>query len=394
MDPKNHPAITVSNIKNFIPITLEMETSQYASWAELFKIHCRAFQVLEHLSPRQVDPPAAAAKDADKEKSSDSDKQKSSAKDDDIWNRLDAIVLQWIYGTISHDLLSTIIRPDSTASYAWTALKSIFHDNQTTRAVLLQKKFANTKLDSFPSMTAYCQEVKMLSDQLANVGSPVNEQTLVIQLLSGLNEAYGSAATIIQNKDPFPTFYEARSQLILEETTKANRVANDTAFHTSHQPPNSNTNTSTQPTFNRNGNRGRGRHRGRGRGRTSTSTFPSQYPHSQQPPTYYPPFGAHSQQPTAQTHSPSYWTQPNNNYWPAPPCPYPTTLPSRPNNPNPSQGILGPRPQQAYTATEPAHIPTELGQAFNSFTLNPPDQNWYMDTGATGSPHAGAPPSM
>ncbi|XP_021986027.1 uncharacterized protein LOC110882269 [Helianthus annuus] len=166
-----------------------METSEYASWAELFKLHCRAYQVLDHLSPCQIETSSAAAKDTDKEKSSDS-------KTDDVWDRLDAIVLQWIYGTISHYLLSTIIRPNSTACYAWTALKSIFHDNQETRAVLLQRKFANVKLDSFPSMSAYCQEVKILSDQLANVGSPVTEHTLVIQLITGLNEAYGGGGSV------------------------------------------------------------------------------------------------------------------------------------------------------------------------------------------------------
>ncbi|KAJ0483623.1 hypothetical protein HanIR_Chr13g0666811 [Helianthus annuus] len=153
MDPKNYPAITVNNIKNFIPITLEVETSQYASWAELFKIHCRAFEVLDHLAPRDKTEQAATSAEADK------DKPKAPAVDDDVWKRLDAIVLQWIYGTISNDLLCTIIRPDSTANYAWTALKSIFHDNQATRAVLLQQKFANLKLNSFPSMSAYVQEV-------------------------------------------------------------------------------------------------------------------------------------------------------------------------------------------------------------------------------------------
>ncbi|KAJ9566206.1 hypothetical protein OSB04_002172 [Centaurea solstitialis] len=41
---KFHPALAVNNIKNFVPITLEMEKGQYSSWAELFKIHCRAYQ--------------------------------------------------------------------------------------------------------------------------------------------------------------------------------------------------------------------------------------------------------------------------------------------------------------------------------------------------------------
>ncbi|XP_022004301.1 uncharacterized protein LOC110901837 [Helianthus annuus] len=116
MDPKNHPAITVTNIKAHIPVTLELETSQYATWAKLFKIHCCVYQVVDHLSPR---------KETDKDKEKDS----AGSTSDDNWDRLDAIVLQWIYGTISSDLLSTIIRPDSTAAYAWTAIKSIFHDN-------------------------------------------------------------------------------------------------------------------------------------------------------------------------------------------------------------------------------------------------------------------------
>ncbi|KAJ0613995.1 putative RNA-directed DNA polymerase [Helianthus annuus] len=231
MDPKTHPAITVTNIKNFIPITLEIESSQYASWAELFKIHCRAFQVLNHLSlkPECTSTPQPAA--------TEGAKPDASSDPDETWSRLDAIVLQWIYGTISNDLLSTIIRPDSTACYAWAALKSLFHDNEATRVVLLQKKFTNLKLDSFQSMAAYCQETKVISDQLANVGAPVTEKNLVIQLLSGLNEAYGGTASILQNTKPFPTFYEARSALTLEETTKANHASSESALHTTTTPP-------------------------------------------------------------------------------------------------------------------------------------------------------------
>ncbi|KAJ0872624.1 putative RNA-directed DNA polymerase [Helianthus annuus] len=233
----------------------------------------RAYEVIDHLSPRLQTKPPAASTEAGKEP----DDQSSSPVTGDVWKRLDAIVLQWIYGTISTDLLSTIIRPDSTAHYAWTALKSIFHDNQATRAVLLHQKFVNVKLDSFPSMAAYVQEVKVLSDQLANVGSPVTEHTLVIQLLTGLNEAYGGIASILQNTKPFPTFYEARSQLILEETTKANRVSHDTALNTSHQssPPSLPSNPSPPPvhTYTRGRGRGRGRGHGRGRGRNPSPSW-------------------------------------------------------------------------------------------------------------------------
>ena len=72
-----HPATTVSNIKSFIPVTLEMESGQYASWSELFKIHCRAFLVHDHLSP---------IRDPSKPATSPFDKESQPPKPDDEWD--------------------------------------------------------------------------------------------------------------------------------------------------------------------------------------------------------------------------------------------------------------------------------------------------------------------
>ncbi|PNX56848.1 hypothetical protein L195_g050093, partial [Trifolium pratense] len=101
-----HPALTVNNIRNFIPITLEMETSHYSSWAELFKIHCTVYEVIDHIIPTQSDGKAAAV--VSDPNGSDKEKDKSVKSTKELWPRLDAIVLQWIYGTISRDLLHTI----------------------------------------------------------------------------------------------------------------------------------------------------------------------------------------------------------------------------------------------------------------------------------------------
>jgi len=65
----------------------------------------------------------------------------------------------------------------------------------------------------------------MLADQLANVGAPVSNQRLVLQLITGLNENYDGVATILQQSNPLASFYEARSRLILEETRKAKQLA-------------------------------------------------------------------------------------------------------------------------------------------------------------------------
>nr|KAJ0225416.1 hypothetical protein LSAT_V11C100033530 [Lactuca sativa] len=80
----------------------------------------------------------------------------------ETWSRLDAIVLQWIYGTISNDLLHTILKPNTSASQAWTALENIFQDNQSTRVVYLDSKFVSMRLDHHPNISSYCQAMKML----------------------------------------------------------------------------------------------------------------------------------------------------------------------------------------------------------------------------------------
>lgn len=73
-------------------------------------------------------------------------------------------------------------------------------------------------------------------------------------------------------------------------------------------------------------------------------------------------------------------------------CPYPTQQVWRPLilpmiTPQ-QQGVLGstPRPQQAaqQALLAPGSFhPTELSTFFNSLSLQPPDSNWCMDTGAT-----------
>ncbi|CAH9089571.1 unnamed protein product [Cuscuta epithymum] len=214
-----HPALTVSNIKNFIPITLDMENVEYSSWAELFKITPRAYQVLDHIFPSSDD-------DDDDSSTTMPDSPTpeqilNKAESQALWTRLDAIVLQWIYGTISHELLHTIIEPDSTAQEAWDRITDIFQDNKHTRAVHLESQFSNTRLEDFPNVLSYCKALKTLATKLANVGSPVNNDRLVLRMVNGLSESYDTIASIIQQTKPLPLFFNARSMVVLEETRKS-----------------------------------------------------------------------------------------------------------------------------------------------------------------------------
>ncbi|XP_074327142.1 uncharacterized protein LOC141665058 [Apium graveolens] len=170
-----------------------MENVQYSSWAELFKITARAYQVLDHIVP-----PSATEKAKEALSKTETDKN--------LWDRLDAIVLQWIYGTISTDLLHTILEPSSTAQQACDRLRDVFQDNRNSRALYLGNQFSSTFLQDFPNCSAYCEKLKVLADQLANIGSPVSNDRLVLRLVAGLNENYSGIATIIQQSDPLPNF--------------------------------------------------------------------------------------------------------------------------------------------------------------------------------------------
>ncbi|XP_050897718.1 uncharacterized protein LOC127104581 [Lathyrus oleraceus] len=112
------------------------------------------------------------------------------------------------------------------------------HDNQNVRVVTLEQEFSN-RMKDFPNVSPYCQRLKMFSDQLRNVGSLVKNHRLVLQLISGLPEAYHSVATLIRQSNPLPAFYQARSMLTLEEAgmAKMANTCSHAAMHTTHPKP-------------------------------------------------------------------------------------------------------------------------------------------------------------
>ncbi|KAJ9543733.1 hypothetical protein OSB04_023440 [Centaurea solstitialis] len=314
-----HPAQTVNNIRNLIPLTLDTQKVQYHSWVELFQVAARAHCVLDHIDGTSPDPTIPKEK----------------------WQQLDAIVLSWIYGTISEDLLLTILKSGSTAREAWLRIKNLFHDNKSARAADLEQQFIHTKLDNFSSVSSYCQHLKMLSDQLSDVDQQVSDQRLVLQLINGLTPVFDTVGSIISQLSPLPSFDTARSIDIFPTRTISS--SNRNRGRTNNK---SNRNT-----------------RGSQTSRVNQSS-PSGWPTSAQWPPYY-------------------WGG-----WALPPCPYPTTpacLPPRGS----SQGLLGPAPRapQAFFASPPDNNPelqsTALPNAFSAMTLQQPEDTWYMDTGAS-----------
>ncbi|XP_074352604.1 uncharacterized protein LOC141691744 [Apium graveolens] len=199
-----HPSQTVSNIQNLIPLTLDPQQVQYHSWAELFQVAARTHCVMDHIDDTTPDLMLSKAK----------------------WDQIDVVVLSWIYGIITHDLLLTILKPGSTAREAWLRLKNLLHDNKSARAADLENQFNHDQLENFSSVASYYQHLKMLSDQLSDVDQSVSEQRLVIQLINVLSRDYDTVGIIISYTSPLPSFDIARSMLLREETRRGQHFDN------------------------------------------------------------------------------------------------------------------------------------------------------------------------
>ncbi|XP_057455075.1 uncharacterized protein LOC130746460 [Lotus japonicus] len=108
-------------------------------------------------------------------------------------------------------------------------------------------------MEDFPNVSAYCQRLKHISDQLRNVGAPVSDHRLILQLVSSLTEPFRGVSTLIRQSEPLLPFLKVRSMMILEESSlaKMSGPASQTALHTSASHPRDSDDSSQQRTTNR-----------------------------------------------------------------------------------------------------------------------------------------------
>ncbi|XP_010425211.1 PREDICTED: uncharacterized protein LOC104710330 [Camelina sativa] len=386
----NEKPFSISQIKVYIPITLDMNKLNYQAWRELFETHCTCFGVLGHIDGTSSSTPKTAK----------------------TWTEHDGLVKMWIYGTISESILDTVLTTKATARDLGLTIESLFRDNKAARALELESELRTIVIGDL-TVHAYCQKLKSISDLLANLDSPVTDQALVLHLLNGLSDKFDNIINVIKHKTPFPGFLEARSMLTMEEKRLSKQIS-PTSITTSSAPAllyttsdpqqqslsstNNNTggfNTNNGGSHNNNSggshnnnsggyytnNRGRGRGRSRGRGR---GRFGNNWQQSYFSPPWH--FGN------------SPWTQ---SYFSSPsPLVYPSSPQLMGSNPHyqaqqqrfAQPGLIGPPPTRPPHEAHLAHdqssfspyLPANITQAFNTMSLaDPYNSPWIMDSGAT-----------
>ncbi|XP_022008336.1 uncharacterized protein LOC110907700 [Helianthus annuus] len=256
-----HPAYTVTNIQTKVRI-LDGTKVSYAAWVKLFKLHAKAYKVLDHIDGSN--PP------------------EESHENHETWFEIDALVLQWIYGTVSDKLVVRILDNDGTARSAWVKLENQFLNNKGSRATTLEHEFTTLTIGACSSLEEYCQKLKEIADQLGDVGFRVSDGRLVMQLVRGLPAEYDVTAAIINQTSP--SWDDACTSLQKEQQRQQARLNQNQSVLVSQNPnpTPTDTNTSNQPNhppadtnryppnqYDNTRTRGRGRgYRGRGRGRS------------------------------------------------------------------------------------------------------------------------------
>lgn len=149
---------------------------------------------------------------------------------------------------------------------------NISPDNQDYRAIQLKEHFKSLKKGTL-SIHDYCQNIKTTADSLADVGHPLTDKQLVLQILHGLPRSYSTVANLVSFQTPLPSFLQMQSLLQMEEHRLKEPDPQPTVLYSqtpSHHPQ-------THPTPNSHPSNGRGiyywrsKHgggggRGRGRG--------------------------------------------------------------------------------------------------------------------------------
>ncbi|KAK6118807.1 hypothetical protein DH2020_047442 [Rehmannia glutinosa] len=304
-----HPVLNVTNIRILVPLILDADKVQYTPWATLFRNTAKAFTVLDHIDPT-INKPTDI--------------------DDDLWNRLDAIVLQWLYSTISTDILCKILDEEATTMVAWDRLHNLFQDNKGTRVVHLENQFGATYLNDFSSLVEYCQALKTITMQLSAIGHPISEACLVLQLVAHLTDEYATIATIIQQSNHLPSFDKACLMLDLDRMSRDKNKNGTSSSSTVLTTSNTSSPMSTTPAQQHpSGSGGRGSRDNGGRNNKGKKG-PSQG-------------GGHGYG-RGVGHSPYYgWAGPWASQWDSPPCPYPTKPPQWHGMPSVNtHGLLGP----------------------------------------------------
>jgi hypothetical protein len=206
-------ATTVPNVRQFVNIVLDTTSSNYSIWHDLMLMALARYSLTDHILSNDA------------------------FTDDPVWTRMDAVVLCWLTNMITADLQEVVRERSRPAHHLSLALENQFLDNHETRTLHRDAAFHNFVQGEL-SVTEYCRKLKGMADALADLGSPVDDRILVLNILRGLNQRVEHLGSIIRHSSPFSNFLKVHDDLLEEiHLDTAEPFAAPTALYTITAPP-------------------------------------------------------------------------------------------------------------------------------------------------------------
>jgi hypothetical protein len=180
----------VLNVRQLVNIILDSSTN-YACCRDLMEQALQCYALIKHVTD---DTPST----------------------DPGWIRMDNVALNWISNSISADLHQVVRERGCTARHLWLTIENQFLGNREQHTLHLNAAF-RTFVQGDLSVNEYCRKFKATADGLADLGAPVEDRILVLNIIWGLNQCFEYVGSIIRCYSPFLNFLKVRDDLLLEE---------------------------------------------------------------------------------------------------------------------------------------------------------------------------------
>jgi len=116
------------------------------------------------------------------------------------WEAMNEAAFATIQMSVKPVHLNTVTSVD-TAKEAWDALKVMFEACENAQLLRLMDELSSLKKGDEENIIKFASRTKMIRDELAMLGNPVDDNTLALRVLSGLPSEYGMLRTVLENKD-------------------------------------------------------------------------------------------------------------------------------------------------------------------------------------------------
>jgi hypothetical protein len=153
-------AYGVQNIRSLVSTVLDPSSTGYAHWRDQVLLTLKRYELTDYVIS---DDPLV---------------------NDPAWDRMETVVLSWIFGMITGELQDITKEHGVVAHQVWHMIEHKFIGNNKTCALHLDGSFHNFVQGDL-SVNDYYRKMKSMADSLADLGCTVSDHNLILNILRG-----------------------------------------------------------------------------------------------------------------------------------------------------------------------------------------------------------------